>query len=515
MYLIKWLLRQLSLLCSGVLSRLTQAVTYNILHDNGHKNEIEDGEAESELSEPGSTVHSPSGVEVNELEDEIIVSSRANGARKPSPVRIVSGHEDEVMANADEPATSHYPKRKRTSLFNDLNESKIEIPTAVTDEKVPPAAILKSRPPRQSLSSVKGVIVGYWRDSPAPDEKQKHALITTSGDPIPSEYPLPPGPGGSWVTFERIVFSDHLIGLDHIQIKEYVWICVNAFEETEAAQKAAEKEAVKDAVRRAKENATVDPNGPAINYVPVIRRKVSGGFAAINPALSNGVPQEQPPPPTSTLPSHTARSPIDRLLGTRPTRILLGYWKYSSEVDVKDRHAVYGILGQNDMFRVKLVRGTRDGRFVDGNFFMGVGALWILYEEVEFESHLKLLIRVEIKEYCRVRQWQIDYGESNEERISNETKAVQAPPADAEPRPAVNNNRGQGPDPLQRIGMLACREIERAEAAQGRADRLAENRERAAASARNAAAAAADAAAAAAPAPATNGRARFHETEEM
>ncbi|CAM1509965.1 Fc.00g003000.m01.CDS01 [Cosmosporella sp. VM-42] len=577
------------------------------LNGNGHKNGIEDGEAESELSEPDSTVHSPSGVEFNELEDEIIVSSRANGARKSSPVRIVSDREDEVMADPDGPATSHYPKRKRTSLFNDLSESKIEIPTAVTDEKVPPAAILKSKPPRQSLSSVKGVIVGYWRDSPAPNEKQKHAVIgfidvrdrlrtriqpiTTSGDPIPSEYPLPPGPGGSWVTFERIVFSDHLIGLDHIQIKEYVRIRANASEETEAAQKAAEKEAVKDAVRRAQENATVDPNAPANNYVPVIaygleipeggytpnrsdtkRRKVSGGFATINPAPSNGVSQEQPPPPTSTLPSHTARSPIDPLLGTRPTRILLGYWKHSSEADVKDRHAVYGILGQNDMFRVKLVRETRDGRFVDGNFPMGAGALWISYEEVEFESHLKPLTRVEIKEYCRVRQWQIDHGESNEERISNETKAVyeaqarvgtgyktlspasasfpnitpddaevvdttatrphelrqsrrvesrserplrQAPPAEAEPRPVVNNNRGQGPDPLQRTGALARREIERAEAAQGRADRLADNRERAAAAARNAAAAAADAAAAAAPAPATNGRARFHESEEM
>ncbi len=54
----------------------------------------------------------------------------------------------------------------------------------------------------------------------------------------------------------------------------------------------------------------------------------------------------------------------------------------------------------------------------------GAGALWIHYEEVEFDSHLKHLSRPEIKEYVRVRQWQIDQGEQLEQRIDNETKAV-------------------------------------------------------------------------------------------
>jgi hypothetical protein len=300
------------------------------------------------------------------------------------------------------------------------------------------------------------------------------------------------------------------------------------------------------------------------------RRRVSGGFATINPAPTNGVSHEQSGAAPHPLAAQPMRPPVDPLPGTRPTRILLGYWKGSSEPSLKDRHAVYGILGQNDMFRVKLVRETRDGRFVDGNFPIGAGALWIQYEEVEFEDHLKPLARLEIKEYCRVRQWQLDHGEAPEDRTANEAKAVHEaqarvgngfktmpimnpsyppiapePPAevvdqngkagfgghelrqsrrveaktDARParqplpngevRPTVN--RAQSGDALERTNSLARREIARAEAAQGRADRHAANRERAAAAAADATAAAA----AAIPAITTNGRMRFHESEEM
>jgi hypothetical protein len=234
------------------------------------------------------------------------------------------------------------------------------------------------------------------------------------------------------------------------------------------------------------------------------------------------------------------------------------------------------------MFRVKLVRETRDGRFVDGNFPSGAGALWIAYEEVAFEPHLTELSRSEIKEYCRVRQYQLDHGETPAQRASNEAKAVldaqariaagagssrhisygapqyvTTPPEEPESLEQVNgrgeygshelrtsrrneaktqqdrgrhplpdvdsrpSTRGQqqqgGVDALARTSALARREITRAEATQGRADLHAVHRERAAA-------AAADAANAAAAAAATgndiqpsgiNGRARFHESEDM
>jgi hypothetical protein len=116
-------------------------------------------------------------------------------------------------------------------------------------------------------------------------------------------------------------------------------------------------------------------------------------------------------------PTHTAH-------GRRPTRILLGCWNRSSEANPQNRHAVFGVLGTNDTFRVKLVRHTRDGRYLDGNFPPGPGALWIQYNEVDFDPHLRNLNRDEVKEYCRIRQRQIDSGEHEDDRIDNETKAV-------------------------------------------------------------------------------------------
>ncbi|KAI0123226.1 hypothetical protein BJ170DRAFT_641233 [Xylariales sp. AK1849] len=112
------------------------------------------------------------------------------------------------------------------------------------------------------------------------------------------------------------------------------------------------------------------------------------------------------------------------LPGQRPTRILVGCWSRSSARKDQNKHACYGIIGANDVFRIKLVRETMDGRFVDGNFPTAAGALWIGYEEVNFLGHIRDLGRTEMREYVRVRQYQIDSGETEDERVANEIKAV-------------------------------------------------------------------------------------------
>ncbi|EXK24076.1 hypothetical protein FOMG_19181 [Fusarium oxysporum f. sp. melonis 26406] len=434
-----------------------QQLTLTYRPVNGRNISIGDGEVESELSELASTVHSASDVDFNELEDEIIVGVITNSARKSCPLRPASGPEDETMADAeDEPVASHYPKRKRASVFHDLNESKMEPLRSLSDERQPPAAATRAKDPRTSTARVKGVILGYWRDSPGPAEDLKHAVTgfidirqrlrtqiqptTMTGETISDEYPLPSGAGGSWVTFERIVFLKHLIGLDNLQVKEYVKIRAESMgtEETQEEQVAAKTAAVKEAMRRAKLNPTAEnaTNPPQIAYGlelpdhlqqsrdPKRRRRTSGGFSPINTVPSNGPVIEN----TTIKPAPGGPQPVRNVMyplpGTRPTRILLGHWAKSDKPDPKNRHAVYGILGQNDSFRVKLVQETRDGQFVDGNFPTGAGALWIAYEEVAFEPHLRSLARNEVKEYCRVRQWQIDCGETAEEKTANETKAV-------------------------------------------------------------------------------------------
>ncbi|CCT61820.1 uncharacterized protein FFUJ_01689 [Fusarium fujikuroi IMI 58289] len=560
---------------------------------NGRKISIGDVDAESELSEPASTLHSPSGVDFNELEDEIVVGARTNGIRKSSPLRPASEGEDEIMGDAeDEPVASHYPKRKRNSIFQGLNERKMEPVRSLADERQSQATATKGKPPRLSTGSVKGVTIGYWRDSEAPTVDLKHAVIgfidvrerlrtriqptTLSGETISDEYPLPPGPGGSWVTFDKIVFLDHLVGLDQLQVKEYVKIRAEAIgtDELEGEKAAAEKAAAKEAVRRANLNSTAEhgTNLPQVAYGVDLpehlqqnrdakRRRTSGGFAPANPPPSNGPVIEHTPIQPAPGGPQPLRHTVDPLPGSRPTRILIGHWAKSNSPDPRDRHAVYGILGQNDMFRVKLVRETRDGRFVEGNFPAGAGALWIAYEEVAFEPHLKNLARNEIKEYCRVRQYQIDMGEKEGERTSNETKAVyeaqaraagtnykapaplsrrmgygghelrqsrrvEAARAEARqsyididttpPQPAAAPRQSTGRTSLnnnaiERTSALAEREIARVELAQERAHMQAANRERAAA----AAAQAAQAAAANIPGLAVNGRQQLHERDEM
>lgn len=427
--------------------------------------ELESG---SELSDPGSTLHSPSLGALrtsprDKGDDVIVVGAHSESAEnRPAPPAAT---EDTTMADAPADDTApHYPKRKRTSIFEDLSESKIEIPTAASLNKIAQAqAQVKPKPSRPNLGSDKGVTIGYWRDSQAPDEYYKHAVIgfidvrdrlrtrlqsnNRKGESLINDYPLPPGPGGTWVTFERIVFDPHLVGLDHFQVKEYVRIRADApTEDTEEGRAAAEKEAVAEAIRRCKmnpayENPTVTPMIAYGAQLPdstssprqdAKRRRTSGGFAPVNSpapvniAPANGTPlrESMAPPGPSSAALLAIKNPNDPLLGTRPTRILVGHWKKSSEPNPRDRHAVYGILGQNDMFRVKLVRETREGNYVDGNFPLGAGALWVNYEEVELEPHLQSLSRQEVKEYCRVRQWQLDNGETPDERIANETTAV-------------------------------------------------------------------------------------------
>ncbi|KAM3513398.1 hypothetical protein MY11210_002979 [Beauveria gryllotalpidicola] len=584
-----------------------------------------DNEQDSELSDPDSTVKTPP--RGTELEEEIVVR-----AKDIVITAQPDGNGDEPMVEADEEGTtSHYPKRKRTSIFNDLSESKIEIPTSIRAERPERTALPNTSSkakPRNSIGGVKGVLVGHWRDSPVPDIENKHAVIgfidvrdrlrtriqpiNKDGETISAEYPLPPGPGGSWVTFDRIYFSDFLVGLDHFQVKEYVRLRAAAVEDSDEERLAAEAEAVRAATIRGREllqteNPVVapliahgaiplDPNGNPM-VIDAKRRRTSNSFVAIAPHDDAAGGQH----PLA----------LDPLPGTRPTRIMLGYWKLSSETLPEDRHAVYGILGQNDMFRVKVVRETRDGRYVDGNFPTGAGALWIHYDEVEFEPHIKKLSRPEIKEYCRIRQYQVDRGETVGERPANEMAAIEesrlratsflpshhlqgaskgytqrgggsgggdVDPADLAPGGRVSgghelrqlrrgadaksdnnsnsnsNARGarnasyglvdagaevlaasnggtprsiQNGDALERANALVRREIARVEAAQGRADRHADHRERAAQAADAAAAAVAGSITVPSP-PMTNGngngggsgsgsgaRPLFHESEDI
>lgn len=421
----------------------------------------------------------------NNLQDEIVVGTKANGT-KTSPAPVASDQEDAEMEDADEQpmSSSHYPKRKRNSLYSSLNEDSKELDTA-SPTMVSEDPIMHASKRTHGTNQVRGVTLGYWRDSLVPDKADKHAVIgfidvrdrlrtriqqvSRTGKLVIDRFPLPPGPGGSWVTFERIVFEDHLVYLDHHQVKEYVKVRVETWgtEKTEDEVQTNNADAVKEAMARVSAKPAPETGlAPAIAYGESIpeqvkqnslhekkKRRLNAGFAAAaqSPPTIVPVPADGHEGAGARILSRAPRaSVVDDLPGTRPTRILVGYWSNSSAEDALDKHAVIGVLGTNDMFRVKLTRQTRDGRAIFGNFPQGPGALWISYEDVVFEPHLRDLSRSEIKEYCRVRQHQLDRlsgkEESPEERIANETKAVY----DAQLRVAA------GPNPQSGSGSMAA-----------------------------------------------------------
>uniref|UniRef100_A0A0B7KQU2 Uncharacterized protein n=1 Tax=Bionectria ochroleuca TaxID=29856 RepID=A0A0B7KQU2_BIOOC len=418
---------------------MSQHLTNGILRQvNSTKNGIDDVDG---------NVRSARGV--HDLADEIVVSNRPDEDQPFSPNHAHSEEEDETMVDAQEEHISPYPKRKRTTTINGAGEKISDsFDSTLEDKAVEPITNGKPKPTRAAPGGVKGIILGHWRDSEVPEDARKHAVIgfidirdrlrtriqpvNLIGEVISVDFPLPPGPGGSWVTFDKIFFLPHLIGLDQSQIKEYVRLRSEITKETDEERIAAEKVVARDVARRIRSNSS-DHSTPQLqvayganlpDYVAAHvrpdakRRKTSSGFAPIHrasPVLES--PRGGPSPAYQ-------RPTLDTFPGTRPTCILLGYWSKSDGKDPKDRHAVHGTLGYNNMFRVKLVRQTRDGRYVNGNFPTAPGAFWIPYEQVVMEPHLKSLGRFEIKEYCRVRQYQIDQGETSDEKEANQVKAV-------------------------------------------------------------------------------------------
>lgn len=105
-------------------------------------------------------------------------------------------------------------------------------------------------------------------------------------------------------------------------------------------------------------------------------------------------------------------------------RILLGYWKHSSEQKPEDKHAVMAVLGHNNQMRPRLVKATRDGRPLIGNHPVGPGSVWRNWDEIEFEPHIRHLTRSQLKEYVRIRQHQKEAGETPQDEAANSAAAA-------------------------------------------------------------------------------------------
>lgn len=386
---------------------------------------------ESELSELGSH---PS------LSPSFDTFGHRHMSKEPSPNKQNTDGAEDLITRAHSPHSTRVIKRVILRPSSGLSSSGSEAPAEEGRTRTPlPIS------PQAPANLEKGVILGYWRDSNAEPIDDKHAVIgfidardrlrtrihhtNKTGKTVTDTYPLPPGPGASWVTFDRIVFSDHLVGLDHNEVKEYARILSGMSFASVAVAREREQAAVSEASKKAREKAQSEGSTaqPLIAYGLEVPRSLSFEWQRhqkgdAKDAEGDGVTGSTPFVQLEPLP------------GTRPTSVVIGYWKSSDIAEPKDKHAALGIISQTDGFRVKVVRETRDGRPAKGNFPTNLGGIWLNYDQVVLEPHLQELTRLEVKEYVRIRQYQIDHDETPSQEAKNIALAV----ADARSRVATS-----------------------------------------------------------------------------
>ena len=287
----------------------------------------------------------------------------------------------------------------------------------VNDDTPPDEPTIK----RPKLSQkIRGEIIGVWRNSDQPKDEDKHVIFGFVDDNEMLRLKicgldrrgdiLTLNPKHCWVACSDIIFDAHLASLNTAEIKEYVKIRPDYQPNS--------GEADEQAVMLAK---TAAQNADIQELHPAIGRKSTGGRQSIGrppiyqtASLKAANAGHSPPSTPKSSPS----------ADSKPIAVLLGYWADSSEHRLEDKHAVYGIVGGTDYFRVKVHQITRDGRYVGGNFPVGAGSLWLKYEKVVFEPELRGMSRPEIEEYVRIRQRDLKHKETESQRKSNEARAI-------------------------------------------------------------------------------------------
>lgn len=367
---------------------------------------------------PFNDLHDPQNSLVTDAEKGIVVDAPSINLAGPSAMMVGQDDDD------DEEVVPFVVKRKRNSINYNLDDLGYSRRSPYTD---PPA-----KRPKQS-QKIRGVIIGVWRDSDLPDDADKHVIygfidihdrlrtriygMNRRGEELVANAPT--GAGGCWVTFERVIFDSHLQGLTSAEVKEYVKIRSESKPELNLEERA---EADAKAVLRAKaivaQQEAASPGGakPVVHRAP---RQSLGNRHSLPRQTPNKTPSFQ------AVNAADMQTPKTSPSIEKPTGVLLGYWADSSELLEADKHAVYGVLSGTDCFRVKVQKVTRDGRYVEGNFPVGAGAIWLHFEKVVLDPHLATLERAEVKEYCRIRQQDLEHRESDKERKVNELKAVQ------------------------------------------------------------------------------------------
>lgn len=418
------------------------------------------------------------------LADEIVVGSRTRGSASAATSAIPRpARESSVAAGTEEQRPSRVASKKRKSLAeaepmddddDDGDDGELVAPAQQQTDPtnfVPVGVWRESTVPNQAD---KHAVVAYVDRL----GRLQHKILDTSRDGVDlKQWPAE----RVSIAFGYVAFDEDLVDMSHQQIKEFVRIRSaedknsNLPEETRRAtaihlakersprptdlagyegqiaygatipagahisvRPEPKKEKVKKPrvsttnTNNSNHNSTRNSlNNSSLNspLTPDITMSDSPAPPAAEPAPSAAA-TPAPPPAIAAAPQQeedvvdvpAANQPADQ--PAEPTRILLGHWKFSSEEDDADKHAVMGVLGTNNQLRPRLVKHTRDGRPLQGNFPQGAGAIWMKWDEFEFEPHLRGLTRLQLKEYVRIRQRQIQRNEGPDEVVAHELAAV-------------------------------------------------------------------------------------------
>jgi hypothetical protein len=156
-------------------------------------------------------------------------------------------------------------------------------------------------------------------------------------------------------------------------VKEYVKIrSQDAPNETDEER----DEANLRAVKKAKEIVAAYETEPRIK--PIVNRPV------MQPTSSSERDSLPPQSPSSNSGFRAINTPSKASPSDDATQIgvLIGYWADSDSPRDEDKHAVYGVVSGIGSFRVKVVKSTRDGRYLEGNIPTGPGNMWLHFDKV-------------------------------------------------------------------------------------------------------------------------------------
>ncbi|KAM3538659.1 hypothetical protein ARSEF1564_008418 [Beauveria bassiana] len=254
-----------------------------------------------------------------------------------------------------ETSTSNYKKRKQTHQHFIEPEKRTANFSASTFAKRP------TRATRRKSFVGKEVPVGHWRNPPASELGKKHIVvayidasdylrtrigaIVKDGGKMPKNFSRASRAGR--VTFDQICFYAHLVGLDRLQVKEYVRQRVGALESTEQDRIVAEQRAVDQAIVEGRRLLQI--SNP-LGYPSKLPQVAKGEDLAIT--LDNGAPGSTAQPSfVCTL--HESYP---------PTGSTLSYWH--GEKTLTERHAggVYiAALSRHELdeyHRTRLYQGT-------------------------------------------------------------------------------------------------------------------------------------------------------------